>query len=196
MGGRTLSATRKLRMHHLEPLSLVSGPGLRAVVWVQGCTLGCPGCFNPATHRADAGWEVPVDQLVDRIEGLAPRLEGITVTGGEPLQQMDPLLELLREVQRRTCLSVVVFTGFTVEEMMGFPRIEELLANLDVVIAGRYERAHRLARGLRGSANQEALLVTGRYDEQDLAGVPSAEIAISAEGTVTLTGMDPPQLEP
>src|SRR5512133_2341554 len=81
-----------IRLHHFEPSGRVNGPGLRAVIWVQGCALGCPGCFNPETHVMTGGEIWPVEKLVERIleNSTRPgdqRIEGLTLSGGEPLHQ-------------------------------------------------------------------------------------------------------------
>lgn len=74
-----------LRLHAFLPRSRANGPGWRSVVWVQGCSLGCPGCFNPQTHnREEVGEAVEVAEVMQRI--LAAGTEGVTVSGGEPLQ--------------------------------------------------------------------------------------------------------------
>ena len=62
--------SHELRLHHFLPVSQVNGPGRRAVVWVQGCTLGCPGCFNPETHDAGNGNLARVDDLFTQIAAL------------------------------------------------------------------------------------------------------------------------------
>jgi anaerobic ribonucleoside-triphosphate reductase activating protein len=77
------------RVHAVEPRSQANGPGVRFVVWSQGCTLGCPGCFNPGTHpvtAAGAG-EWPPGELAAAAAAQAGCIEGVTLTGGEPLQQ-------------------------------------------------------------------------------------------------------------
>src|SRR5262245_29198295 len=110
-----------LRLHAFLPASRANGPGVRAVLWVQGCSLGCPGCFNPLTHPTTGGELVPTDELVRRLTALGDTIEGITVSGGEPLQQRPALLALLRRLRQQTRLSVVLFTGFTWEEVQRFP---------------------------------------------------------------------------
>ncbi|MBZ0237815.1 MAG: radical SAM protein, partial [Deltaproteobacteria bacterium] len=72
------------RVHAREPRSRANGPGTRFVIWMQGCSLGCPGCFNPTTH-APAGGEL-VDTAALLAEVAATRgLDGLTLSGGEPL---------------------------------------------------------------------------------------------------------------
>lgn len=180
-----------LRIHHFEPASRANGPGLRAVIWVQGCALGCPGCFNPETHGFDAGEKWTVDQLVERIVELQPTIEGLTISGGEPLYQHAPLARLMEQVRAQTNLSILVFTGYTWGELQQFPGVERFLANVDVLIAGRYEASQRVANGLIGSSNKEVRFLTNRYSMADLDQVPEAEITISPDGEIRFSGIDP-----
>lgn len=180
-----------LRIHHLLPLSRANGPGARAVIWVQGCSLKCPGCFNPETHPFESGELVRVPELLNRLLDLEETIEGITVSGGEPLEQRLALLALLERVRRETSLSVLLFTGYTWEEVQRMPDGPALLGCIDVLIAGRYDGSQHLACDLRGSANQTVHLLTRRYTLDDLQSVPSGEIVITPEGGVVLTGIDP-----
>ncbi len=180
-----------LRMHRLIPFSYANGPGRRAVLWVQGCSLGCPGCFNPQTHTFTGGQYVFVSDLCRRIVALEGSIEGITVSGGEPLQQRRPLLALLRRVRWETALSMLVFTGYTWDEVRRMPEADGLLACIDVLIAGRYDASQRLARQLRGSANKAVHFLTDRYTPSDLETVPPAEVIITPEGEIQTTGIDP-----
>ncbi|MGI5195814.1 4Fe-4S single cluster domain-containing protein [Streptomyces sp. CA-288835] len=185
---------RGLRLHGFEPYSAANGPGTRAVVWVQGCTLGCPGCFNPETHErgVERGLEeTPVDELFERIRSLGDRIEGVTISGGEPLQQREPVLRLLARIRAETPLSAVLFTGYRWPEVTRMPDAEALFASVDVLLAGRYESARRIARGLRGSANKTVHLFGDRYTLHDLEAVPDAEVVIHPDGRLTLTGIDP-----
>src|SRR5512142_2285205 len=91
-----------IRVHSFLESSRSNGPGNRAVLWVQGCSLGCPGCFNPETHPTDPAELIPVDELVKRIQKLSPDLEGLTISGGEPLQQRRAVQALLEQVRSTT----------------------------------------------------------------------------------------------
>jgi anaerobic ribonucleoside-triphosphate reductase activating protein len=181
----------RLRIHHWTPDSRANGPGVRAVVWVQGCSLGCAGCFNPQTHPREGGDEVAVNELLDHLIVLEGQIEGLTISGGEPLQQMPALIELLQGVRRTTSLSVLAFTGFTWAEVQRLPRSAELLASLDVLIAGRFEASQRLAKGLIGSANKTVHFLTPRYTWEDLQLTPPAEVWITINGEIELSGIDP-----
>ncbi len=185
-----------IRLHRFEPASRANGPGLRAVIWVQGCALGCPGCFNPETHAMRAGEIWPVEKLVERIlalkqgpEGAA--LEGLTLSGGEPLHQHRALARLLEQVREKTDLSILVFTGYDWDELQRLKGINRFLANVDVLIAGRYDASRRVAQGLIGSSNKVVHFLTGRYHPQDLDAVPQAEIIVKPNGEIILSGIDP-----
>ena len=95
-----------------------NGPGRRAVLWVQGCSLACPGCFNPETHAIEGGQSIAVAEFFDLIDSQAGEIEGLTVSGGEPLQQLEALTQLLRLVREHTELSVLLFTGLRLEEIL------------------------------------------------------------------------------
>ncbi len=189
-----------IRLHSFEPASRVNGPGLRAVIWVQGCALGCPGCFNPETHRMNGGEVWPVEKLVERIletpgvQCPAPdgyTLEGLTLSGGEPLHQHRALARLLEQIRQKTGLSILVFTGYDWNELQRLKGIDRFLANVDVLIAGRYDASRRVAQGLIGSTNKVTHFLTGRYTSKDLEAVPQAEIIVSPDGEIILSGIDP-----
>lgn len=152
-----------LRISGIEPRSLVNGPGLRFVLWTQGCHLGCPGCFNPHTHDPALGTSRSVREIRDLvldIEGL----EGVTFTGGEPFEQAVPLAHLAREI-RAAGLTVVCYSGHTLEELRcgGPPGALELLALTDILIDGRFDRSQASPLRWRGSRNQNVHILTGTY---------------------------------
>lgn len=182
----------KLRIHAIEPKSRANGPGARFVVWMQGCTLGCPGCFNPTTHDALGGREVSVDEISAQL-AATPGIEGLSLSGGEPLQQAEAAAALLARA-RALGLSTLAFSGYTIDEIRGLPHGPDVLARLDVLIDGRYVSTERLATGLRGSANQRIQRLTDRYSVSDVEATPVAEVRISATGDVVLTGVNPLKL--
>ena len=180
-----------LRLHQFLPASRANGPGVRAVLWVQGCSLGCPGCFNPETHAFGSGTEMPVEALLGRILALKETIEGITISGGEPLQQRRPVQALLKRVREESNLSVLLFTGFTWQEIQRMPDSDALLACIDVLSAGRYDASQHLARDLRGSANKTLHFLTNRYQMSDLEAIPPAEVIIAPDGKIVFSGIDP-----
>jgi len=130
--------------------------------------------------------------LVERLIADAPAIEGITISGGEPLQQSDALLRLLSAVRMHTTLSVLLFSGYTLREIRPMPHGPQILAHVDVLIAGRYVQTSRLAHDLRGSANKTVHLLTDRYTLEDIEHVPLAEVWIDAQGHISISGIAPP----
>jgi anaerobic ribonucleoside-triphosphate reductase activating protein len=181
-----------VNLHAIDPRSRANGPGVRFVVWLQGCTLGCPGCFNPTTHAPDGGRDVA---LADVLAQLATSgAEGLTLSGGEPLQQPAATHALLAGA-RALGLSTLAFSGYSLAEIRELPSGPDILALLDVLVDGRYLAGERLGRGLRGSANQRIHLLTDRYSLADVEATPVAEIVIASDGLVQLTGVDPVKLK-
>lgn len=179
-----------LRLHSFLPLSYANGPGARAVVWVQGCTLGCRGCFNPETHLASGGTLVSVKGLVETIAANV-QAEGVSILGGEPLQQYRPVMSLLKSIRANTKHSVLLFTGYTWEEVRQMPDADDLLACVDILFAGRYDQCQRVAHHLLGSANKTVHFLTERYSMDDLVHVPEAEVIVDSSGEIVLSGIDP-----
>ncbi|MFD6421108.1 4Fe-4S cluster-binding domain-containing protein [Streptomyces sp. NPDC060198] len=147
------------------------GPGRRLGIWFQGCSLACGGCMSRHTWDARGGTSQDVAALLGLWErALADGAEGLTVSGGEPLQQPDALAELLagaaahrdgdahRAANDRADL--LVYTGYEFGEMT--PRQAGALRHADAVITGRFRVAEPTALVWRGSANQTLRPLTGR----------------------------------
>jgi anaerobic ribonucleoside-triphosphate reductase activating protein len=183
--------TATVRVHAVDPRSRANGPGTRFVVWLQGCTLGCAGCFNPGTH-AGGGREVAVAELASQL--AAAGVDGLSLSGGEPLQQAAGAAALLAAA-RGLGLSTLAFSGYTLGEIRALPGGPEVVSQLDVLIDGRYVAGERLATGLRGSANQRIHLLTARHTLAEVERTPVAEVVIGPTGVVTLTGVDPLKLK-
>lgn len=184
-------STPVAELHAYQPRSRANGPGVRFALWFQGCTLGCPGCFNPDTHDRSPRERRPVGSLIEEILAQGDAVEGVTLSGGEPLQQPDAVLALVQGIRQAGNLSIVVFSGYTLDEIRALPLGPEIVENIDVLIDGRYDPHERMARHLRGSANQRVHLLTERYTMADIEATPEAEIIIDAQGRVTLSGVAP-----
>jgi anaerobic ribonucleoside-triphosphate reductase activating protein len=182
---------RVVNVARILPRSVANGPGERFVVWVQGCTLRCSGCWNPDTWSTRPRRLFSVDALADEIIGTAG-IEGVTLTGGEPFEQAAALADLAVRVQG-VGLSVMVFTGYELDEL-AHPEQQRLLALCDVIVAGRYVRAQRtLDTPWRGSSNQSLHFLSERYS-QIPKDVAVCEIHLDANGPVVLTGFPPDEL--
>jgi len=182
---------KSLLIHQFLPNSRANGPGVRAVVWVQGCSLGCPGCYNPQTHSFDKGNWTPVEEIVNQILQLGKAIEGITISGGEPFQQPEALYQFLGEIKAQTSLSTLVFSGYSLPEVQSRPLGKKIIAYIDVLIAGRFNQQKRVAHGLLGSSNKKIHLLSDRYSGEDIASVPEAELILTPEGEILISGIDP-----
>ena len=179
-----------MRIHGIIHGSRVNGPGIRSVIHTQGCSLRCPGCFNPETWDPRAGHAMTLQAIEAQV--LQAQSDGVTVSGGEPTDQMEALVALCRRLQARG-LSIVVFSGRTREEIARMRLGEALLSSIDVLIDGRFERDQPAGQGLRGSANQRIHLLTTRYRLEDFAS-REVEIHLSPGGEIRTTGFPDPAL--
>ena len=140
--------------------SIVDGPGIRFVVFCQGCPHHCPGCHNRQTHDFSGGYDCEVGRIVEAVDEN-PLLDGVTFSGGEPVCQSEGFLALARQIKARG-LHIVMYSGYTFEELLlraeNDAALDELLHLIDVLIDGRYEADRRdLTLAFRGSKNQRAL---------------------------------------
>lgn len=150
-----------LRVADIVNDSIVDGPGLRLAVFVQGCPHRCSGCHNPHTHSFDGGRTLTSKEIVEQFYAN-PLLEGITFTGGEPLEQASALLPIAKAVQE-TGATVWLYTGYTWEGLLndGDLAVRKLLTYCDVVVDGRFEEERKnLSLRFKGSENQRVLDVS------------------------------------
>ena len=141
--------------------SITDGPGLRLVIFMQGCRRHCPGCHNPTALDFGGGSEYALEELWRMVEGN-PLLSGVTFSGGEPLLQAGALISLAARI-RRAGLSLAIYSGYTLEEIMeeNNPLVMGLLAHAHTLVDGPYIQAKRsLALPFRGSSNQRILNVS------------------------------------
>ncbi len=152
-----------LRLYQMVPRIRSLGPFLRLGVWTQGCLKRCPGCVSPESRPLEGGRVVPVDAAVS-LALKYPEQEGITVSGGEPFLQAEALCLMIDRIRARRDMGVILYTGYTLEELQGMGgAAEELLGRLDLMIDGPYERERDDGGALRGYSNQRALALTDRY---------------------------------
>lgn len=152
-----------LRINGLIEESIVDGPGIRYVVFTQGCEHHCPGCHNPQTHDLHGGFLIETDEIVHAISEN-PLLQGITFSGGEPFLQPAPLATLGKAVHALG-LDVVTYTGFTYECLKEDPNpdIQALLGVTDLLIDGPFvSDLKNTALPYRGSTNQHLIPLSKR----------------------------------
>lgn len=140
--------------------SIVDGPGLRMVVFVQGCPLKCPGCHNAQAQDPAGGYDCKIEKILREFD-RNPLLLGLTLSGGEPFCQAQQLVPLAQAIHERG-KTVWCYSGYTWEELMEMagqsPAVRELLMLCDVLVDGRYEETQKsLTLRFRGSRNQRIL---------------------------------------
>ncbi len=177
------------------PISRVNGPGQRFVVWVQGCSRKCAGCFNPMTHERSGGYEKEVSEIAGEIP--LGEISGITVSGGEPFEQAEELVKLL-EAAGRLSLNRMVYTGYTYEELASKEEkaVKKCLKLTDILVDGAYEE--KIASEIRwaGSGNQRVMeLSNGEIErvygkkEKGESFSKECELIIDSCGEITATGL-------
>lgn len=149
----------KIRISGIIEESIVDGPGLRYTVFTQGCPHHCPGCHNPQTHDFNGGKLKDISEIADSI-AENPLLSGVTISGGEPFVQPKEVLELIKEIKKRANLGIMIYSGYTFEELaeMDNPCVMEILKLADILTDGRFiekEKDYELA--YRGSRNQRVI---------------------------------------
>jgi len=137
------------------------GPGLRYVIWTQGCNRHCPGCTSPEGISLKPKHLLDIDILAKDIVSRT-EIQGITISGGEPFLQANALSALIEQVwEKRPELTTLCFTGFEMKDLV-WPDAVSLLSHLDVLIDGPYVQELNDNRGLRGSSNQRIYCLTQR----------------------------------
>ena len=167
-------------------LSKVNGPGNRFVLWTQGCSKGCSECFNPETWSNNIFKELSPKQIFELIKNF--EVDGVTISGGDPLEQEDELLELLMLLSTiRLSKGVILFSGFTRAEISSNIIRESCLRYIDVLIDGRYEKNLKVDFSLKGSSNQEFYFFSNKISSNELCFDQEIEIS-SLEGDIMMTG--------
>jgi anaerobic ribonucleoside-triphosphate reductase activating protein len=183
-----------LRVAAIVDDTRAEGPGRRWALWVQGCSIRCTGCCNPEMFDHRRGEPVALDELVIRIAGArAHGVEGVTFLGGEPFEQAGGLAMLAGHA-RALAMTVMVFSGYTLEQLRERADAAELLALTDLLVDGPYDRtqpepAPPTGRRWIGSANQQMHFLTAAYSPEDpqMRGANTIEIRLSS-GALQVNG--------
>lgn len=172
--------TEIIRLHHIMECSTVNGPGNRFVVWTQGCPFHCDGCFNQATHSQTDGFDMDIAKLAELINQTQD-IRGITLTGGEPLLQIKQVSLLLNLICKD--LDVLLFSGYTLEEISKNKLLKQLLYQVDAALLGRYNK--NLPHPFYG---KKLVLNGNRIKKEELKPWLNTEIVISSDN-VQITGL-------
>jgi anaerobic ribonucleoside-triphosphate reductase activating protein len=188
----------KLRLNRIAHPVTVLGPGRRLGIWVQGCTIGCPGCASVDTWDAAGGESVDTEALAARLAGIIVRdgLTGLTLTGGEPTEQADAMADLVTRLRSHLGdrqLDVLMFTGLT--ENAAQRRAQVLWDVVDAAVCGPYRRDRPGTAPLIASSNQTLVVRTAlgsaRFDGAGGASAPTLQAHV-ADGEITMIGLPGP----
>jgi anaerobic ribonucleoside-triphosphate reductase activating protein len=169
------------------------GPGRRIGIWFQGCSIRCPGCISVDTWRVRDG-DINVAATVEQIAPWLADCDGVTISGGEPFDQPDALLELLHAIRSRFETNILVYSGFPIEHLGS--HLEAAQGLIDALISDPFLQDVTQTKTLRGSDNQRlhcltpegASLFSG-YERPLSARDKQLDVMFDEEGTVWLAGI-------
>ena len=171
---------------HAYKISRVNGPGNRFTLWTQGCFKGCSDCFNPETWSNRENIILTPLEIFEHIKELD--IDGVTITGGDPLEQEEELLILLKLLDTLSLSKgVILFSGFTYDEIRKNNIREECCSYIDVLIDGRYEKDKRISSSIKGSSNQNVIYFSSKIKEEELLIDQEVEICLE-EDIISVTG--------
>jgi anaerobic ribonucleoside-triphosphate reductase activating protein len=187
-----------LSVAQIVPVTQAEGPGQRFALWFQGCPLRCPGCCNPEMLPFAGGMSIHLAEVVAQltIAKTQHAIEGITLLGGEPFAHTIGAAALAEAAQEFD-LSVMVFTGYHLQELLDQPdrNAHRLLASTDILVDGPYDREQpETKRRWIGSANQRVHFLSKRYSADDPRWrLPNTMEIRLQRGEVTVNGFPAPQ---
>ena len=141
------------------------GYGKRLGVWFQGCRKNCNGCLSPEFQSEEENTLYTANEILETVSECE-KIDGLTISGGEPFDQEEGLLELIRLFSERYTKDILVYTGYTIEELQDkkSETIGQILKNIAVLIDGTYIEEKNGGVGLMGSSNQNIHVF--RYKER------------------------------
>lgn len=170
------------------PITTVNGPGERYMIHLQGCNLGCKNCFNPES------WSFKIKNLVC-VENLARDIlqakpDGLTISGGEPFLQAPSLhhfIKYLYKDGKPFPKGIIIYSGFTEEELQNIPEYHEIINLVDVIISGRYDETLRVYETMLSSSNQKYIWGKQNNILEEELNNQDFEVIIEEDG-IKLTG--------
>ena len=161
----------KIRIAGVIGESVVDGPGIRTVVFAQGCPRVCKGCHNPESLDPAGGQDMEDTEILRLIE-KTKLVKGVTFSGGEPFMQAGAFARLGKKVREKG-LDIITYTGYTWEELLKIgkedPAVRELLEISDYLVDGPFMESKKdLTLAFRGSANQRIINVRESLQKGDV----------------------------
>ena len=172
------------------------GPGRRIGIWFQGCSIRCAGCISADTWGFRKS-NITVADVVGKLEQWLEEADGVTISGGEPFDQIDALTSLLNQIRQKTDRDVLLFTGYAREVVGG--QLSKLDGLVDALVSDPYIMDEPPLRDLRGSDNQRLWCLTERarerfaqYDEPIEQRTSSLDVSFDENGQVWFAGIPKP----
>ncbi len=183
---------KHIRVYQREPEIYTLGPGRRYCLWVQGCDRRCPGCVSAPSRDREGGTLMTTGAL--SLEIRLSGAEGLTISGGEPFLQAEALTELLQSLHETVPdMGVIVYTGYTLEQLHEVPFADGLLQYIDLLIDGPYLQEQDDGKSLRGSSNQRVIPLSQRYNTPEvlqLYGQDTRTVQVLRHGSgISLVGV-------
>lgn len=186
-----MSAELSLSRLHFPVTAL--GPGRRLGIWLQGCSIRCPGCISADTWGPGRR-RIAITTLIDDVAPWLDRADGITISGGEPFDQWPALAELLRALRQRGSGDILVYSGYDFADVRS--RLAEAPGLIDALISGPYRQDLPQTLPLRGSDNQRLHRLTPlghlRYAALDAPSqdtTPSLDLMFDRDGSAWMAGI-------
>jgi anaerobic ribonucleoside-triphosphate reductase activating protein len=146
----------KIRIAGITKESVVDGPGVRYVIFSQGCKHNCYECHNPETHDFNGGYEIDADDIINDILNNK-HIDGVTFSGGDPFYQIEGFVYIAKKLKENS-IHIISYTGFTYEKIVINDNLSLLLSNIDVLIDGSFILEQKtLSLPFRGSKNQRII---------------------------------------
>ena len=166
------------------------GPGKRLLLFTQGCSLRCQGCTNQHLWEFGKGIDVTIEEILNQCTDL----DGITLHGGEPLDQANVLVELIKKLKQQG-KTVILFTGYIFKELNKVQK--QAWLSSDIVISGRYEEQNRnIYLQFRGSTNQKVFTHKGKHKDYKIKdGQTVAILSFNEQGEMQSRGFRTDELE-
>lgn len=167
---------KSLRLSGIEWESIVDGPGVRAVVFAQGCPHRCEGCHNKDTWDSSGGFDDEPSRIIEKIKRNR-LVRGITLSGGEPFAQPEGMAEMAR-LARESGYHVMTYTGYTIEALLSMarrdPHVRELLTLTDVLVDGPFVQSlKRYDLIFKGSSNQRMIDARASLERGEAVEMPA-----------------------
>ena len=173
-----------ISLGQIEHSCSIYGPNSRTVVWVQGCNLGCKGCWNKDLWPKFGGDETEIDSIIQL--AIDKGDEGLTILGGEPLQQPSATLELIQKAKDKD-LGIFLYTGYELDELSGDAL--QCIEQSDIVVCGRYvDELRDTNLRWRGSSNQQVMFLSSRYEHYEFIEDNEVQITLNEDGTLSILG--------